>query len=314
MDAVNWVLINAANAGHWLWDVIKAFFGALFGVLDAVLNPVLSPVLAFLNPICTAIADGVYTVLSPLPIWLGLTLLSAVTGVVLLIAFRYLSNQAAIGRARDEITANLLALKLFKDEIRVAFRSQWRLLKALLRLQGLMLVPILIMALPLMLGIAQMGIRYQWRPLRANEQTLIKLHLSPTHADVTQAELQPSSGVRDVVGPAPGGEELVWRVRGGEPGRHTLQFNVAGTLVEKELVVSNGFERVSAKRPGRRWTTQLLHPVEPRLDADSPVQSIEILYGGVDSWVYGANWWILYFFVVSMAFALLFKPIFKVRF
>ena len=42
MDAINWLLINGAGAGHWLWDVIVTFFGAVFAVCQAVLNPVLS--------------------------------------------------------------------------------------------------------------------------------------------------------------------------------------------------------------------------------------------------------------------------------
>ena len=246
--------------------------------------------------------------------WLGLTLVSAVIGVLLLIGFRYTSQQKAIGRARDDITANLLAIKLFKDELRVGFRAQWRLLGALARLQALMLLPVLIMALPLVLMVAQMGLRYQWRPLRPDEQTFIKLELNPEYADVQQAELEPSPGVIDVVGPVPGGDELVWRVRGGEPGRYTLRFDIGGTVVEKQLVVGDGPQRVSAVRPGKCWTSQILHPAEARLPADSPARSIEILYGGVDSWIYGADWWVLYFFVVSMVFALLFKPVFKVRF
>jgi hypothetical protein len=314
MDAINWLLINAGNAAQWLWHALGKVFGVIFGGLDAVLNPVLSPVLAVLNPVCTWIGDGVYAVLSPLPTWAGLTLLSVVAGVVMLIAFRYTSNQAAIGRARDDIAANLLALKLFKDELRVAFRSQWRLLKALGRLQWHMLRPILIMLLPMLLALGQMGLRYQWRPLQAGERTLIKVRLSQDHAPAEDAQLEPDPGLVVEAGPVPGGGELVWRVRAGQPGRHLIRFTVAGRQIDKEVVVGRGLQRVSAKRLGSRWTSQLFHPAEPLLPSGSPVQSIEILYGGVDSWVYGANWWVLYFFVVSMAAALVLKPIFKVRF
>ena len=57
-----------------------------------------------------------------------------------------------------------------------------------------------------------------------------------------------AAGIVAEVGPVPGGGELVWRVRGGEPGRHTLQFRVDGETVEKEVVVGAGFQRVSALR------------------------------------------------------------------
>lgn len=314
MNSVNWLLINGGDALHAAWRHVAAFFGTVWTVLEALLNPVLSPVMTFLNRMCTVIGDGVYAVLAPLPVWLGLTLLSAIAGVGMLIAFRYTSNQAAIGRARDEITANLLALKLYKDEMRVVFRSQRRLLGALLRLQWHMLRPVLILLLPMLLMLGQMGVRYQWRPLHPGEQTLLTLHLKAGTPAVPDATLEPNPGVADAVGPVAGSGRLVWRIRGGAPGRHTLHFNVSGATIEKQLDIGDGFQRVSADRPGRRWTSQILHPVEPPLPADFPVQSIEIAYGGIHSWIYGANWWVLYFFVISMAFALLLKPVFKVRF
>ncbi len=314
MHGLNWLLIHLGNMGQWLWGAIKVLCSTIWGGLDAVLNPVLSRVLAVLNPICTVIADAVYAVLSPLPVWLGLTLISAVTGVVMLIAFRYTSNQKAIGRARDDITANLLALKLFKDEISVTFRSQGRILGALARLQWHMFRPVLIMLLPMLLLLGQMGVRYQWRPLHSGERALIRMHLAGAQNGAPDVTLEPNPGVTIEAGPVPGGGELVWRVRAGEPGRHTLRFSVAGATLEKELVVGDGFQRVSAERLGSRWTSQILHPTERLLPHGSPVASIEITYAGVQSYIYGANWWILHFFVVSMVFALLLKPVFKVRF
>jgi hypothetical protein len=324
VNAINSLLLWAGDTGLWLGQMLYALLVAVFGGLSDLLNYVLSPVLTWANPVCTALADGVYAVLGALPIWLSLTLLSALAGVIMLIAFRYASNQKAIGRARDEITANLLALKLYKDEIGVAFRSQGRLLAALGRLQWHMLLPVLIMALPLIMGVAQMGLRHQWRPLRPGEEALLTLRLKPDpgrkHEETMRlyegTTLGPSPGVRggDLVGPVPGGNALVWRFRAGEPGTHVLRFDVSGQAYEKSLVVGEPFRPVSAERPGHDWTAQLLHPREKPLPAEAPVASIEISYPGVESYIYGADWWVLYFFVVSMAAALIFKPVFKVRF
>ncbi|MEK7756382.1 MAG: hypothetical protein AAB385_04140, partial [Planctomycetota bacterium] len=256
-----------------------------------------------------------YAVLSPFPVWVGLTVISAVTGVVMLIAFRHTSNQKAIGKVKDDIKANLLALKLYKDELRVTFLSQARLLWAIVRLQRYVLTPVLVMALPMLLALAQMGIRYQWRPLRSGEQTLIKMQFALATGKSVEVSIEPHPGMVVEVGPVPGGDLWVWRVHGGAPGRHTLKFHVAGeSTIEKELVVGDGFERVSALRPSGRWTEQLFHPVERRLAVGSQVRSIEILYPSVDSCVHGADYWVVYFFVVSMLVALVFAPLFKVRF
>jgi len=314
METVNWLLMNAAAAALWLWEAIESLFSAIFSALDSVLNPLLSPVLSFVNPICTAIGDAAYALLGPLPVWLGLTLVSVAAGVVLLVAFGRLSNQEAIGEAKDDIKANLLALKLYRDELHVTFLAQGRLLWAIARLQRYMLVPVLILTPPMLLGLTQMGIRYQWRPLHSGERTLIKLHMQKDGADPGRVLLEPNPGIVVEIGPVPAGEELAWRVRGGKPGRHTLKFHLNDAVVEKELVVGDAFERVSAERPGDRWTAQLLHPAETPLPAESPARLVEVLYPARESWFHGANWWVLSFFVVSMVAALIFKPVFNVKF
>jgi hypothetical protein len=65
-----------------------------------------------------------------------------------------------------------------------------------------------------------------------------------------------------------------------------------------------------------RWAvwTQLLNPAERLLPRAAGLASIRIDYPGVDSHIYSADWWVLTFFVISMLTALVFKPLFKVRF
>jgi len=318
MDAFTRFLLFCGDVVLWLWAAIKSVFGGLFAALNVVLDPVLSVLFRILNPIGTHLGDIVYAPLSVLPIWLGLVILSVLLGIIMLFGFRYLSNQKAIGRAKDDIKANLLALKLYKDELRVTFVSQWRLLGAIGRLQRYMLTPMLWMLLPMLLVLSQMGVRYQWRPLQTGERTLITMKVAGNPVDVSKVTLEPNAGIEVEVGPVPARVnddlELSWRVRGAEPGRHQLTFVVDGRPVEKEIVVGDRFERVSAVRPFRSWTAQMFHPVERPLPGDSPVRSIEVGYAGRDSWLYGADWWVLTFFVVSMAAAVVLAPVFKVRF
>lgn len=309
-------MIGVAEFILSLWEGIKDIFASIGSLLDTILNPILSLIFLVLNPIGTFFGDVVYAILSPLPVWFGITFISIVTGVVMLIAFRDLSNQDAIGRAKDDIKANLLAMKLFKDELRVVFQSQVRLLGAIFRLQRYVLTPVLWMTLPMLLGLAQMGIRYQWRPLQPGEPVIIKavLHESLANQHEPDVQLTSKSEITVEAGPVTGGGVTTWRISGTETGRHTLKILVEGQVIVKQLVVGNGFERVSALRPSRHWFDQLLHPVESALPTDSPVQSVEIVYPHIDSWVYGADYWVIYFFVVSMAAALILKPMFNVKF
>ena len=65
-----------------------------------------------------ALANALGRLLAPigqLPGWLSATLVAAATGVLLLLVYKYTSHQRAIKAVRNDIKANLLAVKLFKD-------------------------------------------------------------------------------------------------------------------------------------------------------------------------------------------------------
>jgi len=314
MDILNNLLLGGGNLVLSAWEAIKAVFVAICGAIDTCLAPILSPLFGVLNPICTTIGDMVYAVLSPFPVWAGITIISAVTGVLMLIAFRYTSNQDAITRVKDEIKGHLLALKLFKEDLRTVLLSQLRLLWAIAKLQRYVLTPVLIALLPMLLLLAQMGVRYQWRPLHEGESVVLRMTVDSERVDLVSVTMAEHPGVEVLSGPVPGGGVVAWQLAGREPGRYELVFDVGGVRIEKQIVVGHGLERVSALRPSANWVDRMLHPVERPLPAGGPVESIEILYPCVDSYIYGADWWILYFFVVSMAVALIFKPVFNVKF
>lgn len=318
-------LISIAGGVLAFWAAVKTFFGWVWIGLDTVLNPIMSTLLQWINPLCTGIADGVYKVLSPLPPWAGLVLISAIAGVVMLIAFRYLSNQTGISRAKDDIKANLLALKLFKDDLRVALRAQLRIMWALLRLQRYILVPVLWMALPTMLLLSQMAMRYQWRPFAPGEPILLKVHADmrymwPGGPDLdwrlSRESVTVPVGVEVEVGPIADRDDTSWRLRATQPGRHLVMIRAYPEIGSKELVVGLPVQRVSPVRPGPRWIEQLLYPIEPVIPSDSsmPAYSVELAYPELKSKIYGSDYWVLTFFIVSMLTAILLKPLFNVRF
>ncbi len=274
--------------------------------------------MALVNAIFTAVFDTAYAVLGLLPPWLALTVLSGVVGIIALVVIRYCSNQAAIGRVKDDIKANMLALKLFKDELPVVFRAQGRLLWAALRMQYHMVPPLLVMLVPFMLIAAQMGLRYQWRPLKPDELSVLTVSLrddAPLSAyDIT---VETPDGV--VVPPerrvrAPGGGKVFWNVQGTEPGQYTLVLDCQGRSFTKRLTVGAACDRVSPQRPGPSFWSRLLYPAETPFPADSIIQSISIDYPRRDSWFCGADWWILWFLVLSIVAALIFKPLLGVKF
>lgn len=252
-----------------------------------------------------------------LPGWLSATLVSAVTGWLLLFVFKYTSHQRAIKRIRDNIRASLLSVKLFPDSASVALRAQGAMLLGALQLMVLALVPMLVMIIPVCLLLGQLALWYQCRPLHVGEEAVVTLtlnrHLTSSWPEV---RLQPTAAAAVVAGPVRilGSREICWNIKAREAGYQQLVFEVGKESIGKSLAIGDHFMRVSMKRPsGRDWLELLLHPAEEPFAAESPVASIEIDYPDRQAWTCGTDWWIAYWFVMSMVAGLCFRPLLGVH-
>jgi hypothetical protein len=271
---------------------------------------------AWLSAVATFLGQFLLAPIGVVPGWLSATAVAAVTGVLLLAVFKYTSNQNAIKRARNDINANLLALKLFKDSARVALSAQRRILAAAGRLFVLAIVPMLVMALPVTLLLGQLALWYEARPLRPGEPTVVTLKLGgKPDAPLPPVNLKPTDAVDVAVGPVRvrSQREVCWNLTARKPGLHQLMFQVGDREVAKELAVGDGFMRVSTERPGWDWQSILLNPWEKPFRADEPVRSIAMTYPERPSKISGTFWWMIYWFVVSMVAAVCFKPALKVN-
>jgi uncharacterized membrane protein (DUF106 family) len=214
-------------------------------------------------------------------------IISAVTGVLLLIIFKYTSNQKAIGRARDDIKAHMLALKLFKDSLVVTLKAQGRVFKGAFLLLFHAIVPMLVMIVPVSLLLGQMSLWYQSRPLRGGEEALVVMALNGDMESAwPEVSIKSTGGAEVTTGPVQvlSERQIYWKIKAVEDGYSEIDFGVDGQ-----------------------------HPWERPFGPDSAVKSISIDYPERLSRTSGTDWWIGYFFVVSMVFAFIFKPFLKVR-
>jgi hypothetical protein len=250
------------------------------------------------------------------PGWLSATAIAAVTGVLLLAVFKYTSNQRAIKRVRNDINANLLALKLFKDSASVALVAQGRLMQSAAKLFVFAIVPMLVMALPVTLLLGQVALWYEARPLHPGEETLVTMKLGGQGGSRWPAvSLEPTEAVEVAVGPVriASQRELCWTIKARKPGSDRLVFKVGDRAVAKEIAIGDGFMRVSTERPGWDWESILLNPGEQPFRPEDPVQSIAIVYPARSSLTSGTFWWMVYWFVVSMVAAVCFRPAMNVN-
>jgi hypothetical protein len=256
-----------------------------------------------LNTLANGLGRLALARLASWPGWLSATLTAIVSGVLLLIVFKYTSNQRAIKRVKDDIKANLLALKLFKDSAGVALRAQGQILLGAFWLLLFSLIPMLVMLVPVLLILGQLALCYQARPLQVGEEAVVTVKLaSGASADPSYIELEPTDAVQTTLGPVHlwSKHEVCWNIRARQNGYHRLAFHLGQETGEKELAIGDGFMRVSKLRPAYHWLDTLLNPQEKPFDPDSPIQSIEIDYPQRSSWTCGTDWWVFYWFAVSM--------------
>ena len=277
----------------------------------------LAQIIAWLNTVMNVLGRFLLApLIETLPGWLSNAIVAAVMGVVMLIIFKYTSDQQAISRVKDNIKANMLALKLFKDSMAVTLQSQGRLLRGALMLLVHAIRPLLVMIVPISLILAQLGLWYQARPLQAGEPAVVVMKLNgEIDAPWPKISLESMPTAELTIGPVRvvSKREIYWEIKARQNSNQPLIFRVDQEKFEKELAIGPGFMPVSLERPGWHWTSILYNPREKPFAPKSVVESISITYPDRPTWTSGTDWWIAYFFIASMVFALIAKPFLKVK-
>jgi len=241
--------------------------------------------------------------------WAELIFISLATGGLLLLIFRYTSNQRAIKATKDRILAHLLEVVLYRDHMRVVVRAQARLFLDNLRYLGYALVPLMFMMVPVGLLLVQLDLRYGHRPLRVGERAIVSVKLAP-NTDLGQVALSAPRGIEveteSLRIPALG--EVDWRIRAKETGLHQVQVSVGAETVSKQIIVGRDSAHASTVRVGRRVWQQFLHPGESPVPANTPVEWIAVSYPLAEFTLFGRTvHWVWPWLVISMVFGYILK-------
>jgi hypothetical protein len=235
--------------------------------------------------------------------------ISAVIGFLMVVVFRYTSDQKAIGRAKDQLKAHLLAVRLFQDQLPVVMRAYARIFRGTGRYLRLAFMPFLISLLPITFLIIQLDRYLGSTPLSTAQPFLVEAQVSDLDA-LNGVELQLPEGLKASAPPVhiPKDREVVWRVMAERDGEYDIQVAGAGQTVSKRVVVSRGLARLSPVRLRGRFWGRLLSSSEAALPDASPIQSISVDYPGREIHWGGWAWnWIVLFFVVSLIAGFIFK-------
>jgi len=236
-------------------------------------------------------------------------LISIVIGFLMVVVFRYTSDQKAIRIAKDQLKAHLLAVRLFQDQLPVVLSSYGRIVRGTGRYLQLAFRPLLFVIFPLTLLVVQLNRYLGWTGLPTGEPFLIKAQAADSDV-LNTIDLRLPPGL-ETTAPAvhvPTENAIVWRVVAHEPGNYNVNVGPSEKAFSKQVSVSHGLERISPVRLRGGFWERMLLSAEPALPTDSPIRSIEVGYPSRSIPFIGFEWnWIWLFFVLSLLAGFLFK-------
>lgn len=246
------------------------------------------------------------------PIWPVLAF-SVLTAMLMLVVFKYFSNQPAILEAKSKLGAHLLEVRLFQDQIGVVARAYARLLGA----AGVYLLhslkPLAVMLIPLILIMGQLELRLG-REARAGQPLLLKATLAPgTSLESVELQAPADIAITAPALPIPELNEIDWRLQPAREGQYALELVSGASKISKTLSIGSNLQRISPLRTSNFWEW-LLYPGEARLDG-APFRSVEVLFPARELSIFGWKMhWIVPFFVFSLIFGYALKGVVGVEF
>lgn len=245
-----------------------------------------------------------FAVLHP---WVGLLVVSVVTGVVMLLIFGRTSNQKKITETKDKLKAYMMEMWIFRNDTLVMFSAIGNVIRNNVQYLRHSLRPLVFILVPVLVIMVQLGIRYGNEPFEPGDVTIVTAELKkgvrPTAVDVG---LKGPMGLRVLSPPlrVDSEHEIDWKVQALMPGTHEVSLTVGDEVLTKSITV--GPERrlgaLSDVRPTAGTWSAFLYPSERPIPRDSVVKAIRVRYPKRKLTLFGLNvHWLLAFFVVSVA-------------
>jgi len=247
-----------------------------------------------INRAVSSVFDVVLTPFEALGEGWALFLVSGVFGILCLLVFKQISWQKGIKAAKDKIKGNMIAIRLYQDDLAIVGSSVGKVLFRNVQYLGLNFGPILPLVPPMLLVAAQFVVRYGFEPIPVRTQeeiarmlpgrgTLIEVAMKSGHeAEVASLQIElPADQLRAVSPLArfPAEGKAYLEVVAVGAGSSEVELRIDGRRVGSKEVVS-GDQRTRRMQPERvsGFWAAWLWPAEDTFGADSPISRVQIAY------------------------------------
>jgi len=246
----------------------------------------------------------------------ALAVVSLLTGAVAMLIFRATSNPARIRTTRNAITAHVLEMRIYQDDLVLILKALVAAVAGNLRYLRLVLGPLILIAAVVAPILVLLDARFARSPLHSGETAMVTVTCAPG-IDVmsTAIDLDASSGAI-VGGPrvrVPARREVHWQVRAERPGTPTVTMRIADTRYRFPLAAEPGSRTIGRLRT-QSALDGLLHPGLPPLPQGASIARLEVRYPparySILAW---RTHWLVVFVVWSMVGALILKRVLRIE-
>lgn len=246
------------------------------------------------NRLTNSIFDVLLTPFEFLGSELALILVSGLFGIIALILFKHISWQAGIKGVKDKIKGNMIAIRIYQDDLVVVFTSVIKVVLRNFQYLGLNFGPILPLFIPFTLVAAQLVVRYGFDPVPVVESDVELARMLP--GEGTLVEVKMKKGEEDAV------LELEVRLPDGivavsplvrsradgiaflevvarAPGEGDLEFLIDGQRVGVKSIVAgtNPTRQMQPERVSSFWAAWLW-PAEDTFSGENPIENVKFTY------------------------------------
>jgi hypothetical protein len=244
-----------------------------------------------LNRLTTKVFDVLLAPFELLGVELALVLVSGLFGILALLLFKRISWQKGIKTVKDKIKGDMIAIRIYQDDLAVVGGSVGKIFLRNFQYLGLNFLPILPLMAPFVLVMAQLVVRYAFVPvplqdpaaeLLAGEGTTLEIQLvKGREAEVEGLEVRLPPGLKAV-------SPLVRSTTDGvafqelvavETGEWEIEIAFAdGTRAAKRIVTGDEPTRVMQPERVAGFWPAWLWPAEDRFAGDGPLERVKFEY------------------------------------
>ena len=237
----------------------------------------------------------------------SLAAVSVACGLAITLVFSRVTDLQALRKARKQVQAHLLEIRLYSAEPRLVWRAQASLVRANMRLLAVLAVPVLILTPPMAWLWLQCESIYGFAPLPLGKAAIVTAQMRAPFAEDNMIALQAPREITVETPPVRSfvDRQVSWRLRPNEPVRGELRLSLKGQTFEKAIAAGERGVFLLEKKSGSRFEHLLRIGEGCLLVGD--VEWIELRYPTTDVALAGVSLpWVAWFLIISSVSALVF--------